>query len=66
MSDEAQTQLHRRTKSHDDFLHLLLHTVSSVHVLDVIEEITDRVHVAEMLAVLVNGLQHLVESHSNL
>lgn len=46
--------------------HLLLHTVSSVHVFDVIEEVTDRVHVAEMLAVLIHGLQHLVEGHTNL
>lgn len=46
--------------------HLLLHTVSSVHVFDVIEEVTDRVHVAEMLAVLIHSLEHLVEGHTNL
>lgn len=46
--------------------HLLLHTVSSIHVFDVIEEITNWVHVAEMLAVLVDCLQHLIEGHTNL
>lgn len=46
--------------------HLLLYTVSSVHVLDVVQEITNRVHVAEMLAVLVDSLQHLIKSYTNL
>lgn len=46
--------------------HLLLHTVSSIHVFDVIEEITNWVHVAEMLAVLIDCLQHLIEGHTNL
>ena len=46
--------------------HLLLHTVSSVHVLDVVEEVTDWVHVAEMLAVLIHRLEHLIEGHPNL
>lgn len=46
--------------------YLLLHTVSSVHVFDVIEEVTDRVHVAEMLTLLIHSLEHLVEGHTNL
>lgn len=46
--------------------HLLLHTVSSVHVFDVIEEVTDWVHVVEMLAVLIHRLEHLIEGHTNL
>lgn len=46
--------------------HLLLHTVSSVHVFDVIEEVTDWVHVAEMLAVLVHRLEHLIKGHADL
>lgn len=46
--------------------HLLLHTVSSVHVFNVIQEIADRVHVAEMLTVFVNCLQHLIEGNTNL
>lgn len=46
--------------------HLLLYTVSSVHVFDVIEEVTDWVHVVEMLAVLIHRLEHLIEGHTNL
>lgn len=46
--------------------HLLFHAVSSVYVFNVIQEVTDWVHVAEMMAVLVDGLQHLVESNTNL
>lgn len=50
-----------RTKNH-----LLLYTVPCVHVFKVIEEVADWVHVAEMLAVLVHNLKHLIEGHSNL
>lgn len=46
--------------------HLLLHTVSSVHVLDVVKEVTDWVHVTEMPAVLIHRLEHLIEGHPNL
>lgn len=46
--------------------HLLLHTVPSVHVFNVVEKVTDGVHEAEMLTVLVHCLQHLIEGHSNL
>lgn len=46
--------------------HLLLHTVPSVHVFNVIEKVADGVHEAEMLTVLVHCLEHLIEGHSNL
>lgn len=48
------------------FAHLLFHAVPCVYVFNVIQEVTDWIHVAEMMAVLVDGLQHLVESHTNL
>ena len=31
-----------------------------------VEEVTDRVHVAEVLAVLVDRLEHLIEGHADL
>lgn len=46
--------------------HLLLHAVPSVHVFNVIEEVADGVHEAEMLTVLIHRLEHLIEGHSNL
>lgn len=45
---------------------LLLHTVPSVHVFNVIEKVTDGVHEAEMLTVLIHCLEHLVEGHADL
>lgn len=46
--------------------HLLLHAVPGVHVLNVVQEVTDGVHVAEVVAVLVHRLEHLVERHADL
>lgn len=59
-------QHYHEVKLFDHEAHLLFHAVPGVHVFDVVQEVADRVHVAEVLAVLIHCLQHLVEGHADL
>lgn len=47
-------------------MYLVLDAVSCEHVLDVVQEVADGVHVRQVLAVVIHSLQHLIERYSDL
>lgn len=46
--------------------YLVFNAVPSKHVFDVVQEVTDGVHIGQVFNVLVHSLKHLIKRHSNL
>lgn len=46
--------------------YLVFNAVPSKHVFDVVQEVTDGVHIGQVFNGLVHGLKHLIKRHSNL
>ena len=66
MRDEAESQFKRRSQFADDFLDLAAHAVAHKHVLDVVEVVTDGVHVVQVITRLVHIVQDLIQLHCQL
>ncbi len=46
--------------------YLVFDAVPSKHVFDVVQEVTDGVHIGQVFTMLVHSLKHLIKCHSNL
>ncbi len=46
--------------------YLVFDAVPSKHVFDVVQEVTDGVHIGQVFTVLVHSLKHLIKRHSDL
>lgn len=66
MCDESEAELQCRSEISDDPFGLGFDRIAREHILDVVEEVTDAIHVLHVLGSLVDIFEHLVQLHRDL